>query len=358
MFLNAMKPKAVLAVLLTMAAVTFGFADSKTYKLKVASTWESTTPVLGDAIKEFKRLAEEMSGGRLEIRVDHPSKHKSPFGILDFVKSGQYDIGHTASYYYKGKDARTMFFTALPFGMTASELRAWYEFGGGKELEAKVYDRYNIKVFNAGDTGTQMGGWFKKEVKSLDDLKGLKVRIPGFGGEVMAKLGVVINTIPIGELYMALEMGTIDSVEWVSPAFDMGLGFHKVAKFYYTGWQEPSGQTQFFVNKKSFEKLPADLRAILEGAMNKVASDLFTKAYYENSEFWNKMKSEFPDIQVKSFPEDVMSALKKATDEILDEEASKDTLFKEILDSQRAFLKKAREWTKISEFSYIEKSSK
>lgn len=358
MFLSAIKPKSVLAVLLTMAAVTFGFADSKIYKLKVASTWESTTPVLGDAIKEFKRLAEEMSGGRLEIRVDHPSKHKSPFGILDFVKSGQYDIGHTASYYYKGKDARTMFFTALPFGMTASELAAWYEFGGGKELEAKVYDRYNIKVFNAGDTGTQMGGWFKKEVKSLDDLKGLKVRIPGFGGEVMAKLGVVINTIPIGELYMALEMGTIDSVEWVSPAFDMGLGFHKVAKFYYTGWQEPSGQTQFFVNKKSFEKLPADLRAILQGAMNKVASDLFTKAYYENTEFWNKMKSEFPDIQVKSFPEDVMNALKKATDEILDEEAGKDALFKEILDSQRAFLKKAREWTKISEFSYIEKSSR
>lgn len=350
--------KKFLSVLIAALVSTCAFASEKTYKLKLASTWEGTAPVLGDAVKNFKSYVEEMSGGRLEIRIDYPSKHKSPFGILDFVKGGQYDIGYTASYYYKGKDAKTMFFTALPFGMTPAELHAWYEFGGGKELEAKVYDKHNIKVFSAGDTGTQMGGWFKKEIKSVDDLKGLKVRIPGFGGEVMAKIGAIINTIPTGELYMALEMGTIDAVEWVSPAFDMGLGFHKVAKYYYTGWQEPSAQTQFFVNKKVYEKLPKDLKAIIETAASRVASELYTKAYFDNIDFWGKMKSEFPNIEIKSFPEEVMSALKNATNEILDEEAAKDPLFKEILDSQRAFTLKAREWTNISEFSYIQKTSK
>ena len=203
-----------------------------------------------------------------------------------------------------------------------------------------------------------MGGWFKKEIKSVEDLKGLKIRIPGFGGEVMARVGATINTIPTGELYMALEMGTIDSVEWVSPAFDMGLGFHKIAKYYYTGWQEPSGQTQFFVNKKTYEKLPADLQAVIEAAANQVASMLNTRSFFDNAEYWAKMKAEYPDIEVRSFPQDVRDALRKASDEILDEEAAKDPLFKEILDSQRAFLAKAREWTKISEFSYIQKTTK
>jgi len=350
--------KKFLAVLTAFGLALSANAADKTYKLKLASTWESTTPVLGDAAKEFKRAVETLSDGRLEVRIDYPSKHKAPFGILDFVKGGQYDIGYTASYYYKGKDANTMFFTAVPFGMTAGELRAWYEFGGGKQLEEKVYDKYNIKVFLAGDTGTQMGGWFKKEIKSVEDLKGLKIRIPGFGGEVMARVGATINTIPTGELYMALEMGTIDSVEWVSPAFDMGLGFHKIAKYYYTGWQEPSGQTQFFVNKKTYEKLPADLQAVIEAAANQVASMLNTRSFFDNAEYWAKMKAEYPDIEVRSFPQDVMDALRKASDEILDEEAAKDPLFKEILDSQRAFLAKAREWTKISEFSYIQKTTK
>jgi trap-type mannitol/chloroaromatic compound transport system, periplasmic component len=349
--------KIMVVVLAVFFAVGLN-ADEKTYKLKLASSWEGTAPVLGEGVKEFKRVVEAMSGGRIEIRIDYPSKHKSAFGILDFVKSGQYDIGYTASYYYKGKDAKTMFFTAVPFGMTASELRAWYEFGGGKELETKVYDRYNIKVFHAGDTGTQMGGWFKKEIKSLADLQGLKIRIPGFGGEVMAKVGATINTIPTGELYMALEMGTIDAVEWVSPAFDMGLGFHKIANYYYTGWQEPSGQIQFFVNKKAYEKLPDDLKAIIEAAASESGVFLNTKSFFDNTEFWVKMKSEFPNIEVKSFPDDVMAALRKATDEILNEEAAKDELFKEILTSQRIFLTKAREWSKISEFSYIQKTSK
>lgn len=328
-------------------------AGDKVYKIKLASTWESTTPVFGDEMREFIELTDKMSNGRLKIKVDYPSKHKSPFAILDFVKSGQYDMGFTASYYYKGKDPKTMFFTAVPFGMTADEQHAWYEFGGGKELEAKVYDKYGIDVYRAGNTGTQMGGWFKKPVNSLDDLKGLKIRIPGFGGEVMAKVGASVSTIPTGELYLALETGAIDAVEWVSPAYDMGLGFYKVAKYYYTGWQEPNGETQFFINKKAMQKLPEDLQSILKSAMAVVSERAMVEGYYENIKFWERMKKEYPDIEVRSFNKEIMAALKKASNELLDAEAAKDPLFKEILDSQRAFLKGAREWSKISVDAYI-----
>lgn len=328
-------------------------ADGKVYRLKLASTWESTTPILGDTSKELAELVEKMSDGRIKIRIDYPSKHKSPFAILDFVKNGQYDIGYTASYYYKGKDAKTMLFTAVPFGMTRDEHQAWYEFGGGKQLEAKVFNNYGIEVLRGGSTGTQMGGWFKKPINSLSDLKGLKIRIPGFGGEVMSKVGASVNTIPVGELYLALETGTIDAVEWVSPAYDMGLGFYKVAKYYYTGWQEPNAESQFYISQKSLAKLPSDLQEILKSAIRVVAQNMDIKTFYKNVEFWNKIKSEYSDIKISTFPSDVVAALKKASDELLDQEAQKDELFKEILSSQRDFLKQAREWSHMSVEAYI-----
>lgn len=204
----------------------------------------------------------------------------------------------------------------------------------------------------------QMGGWYRKEIKSLKDLKGLKIRIPGMGGEVMSKVGALAVTVPLGELYTSLEMGTIDAVEWISPIFDINMGFQKIAKYYYTGWQEPASDIQFLVNKRSYKKLPKDLQLIIETAMNKVATGIIEKATYRNSLAWEKIHTENPDVQVKSFPPEVLKALAKANDEILDEQAGKDPLFKEILDSQRAFAKKARAWTKMSDYAYINNTSK
>lgn len=198
----------------------------------------------------------------------------------------------------------------------------------------------------------------QKEITSVEDLKGLKVRIPGMGGEVMAKLDVLVTSTPLGELYLALEMGQIDGVEWISPKFDMNMGFQKIAKYYYTGWQEPASETQYLFNKKAFEKLPADLQAILESAMNQVASRIMNKAMYANAEAWEEIKTEHPDVKVSSFPPEVMSALKAANDEILNEAAANDPLFKEILDSQRAFINKARAWTKMGDYAYINNTDK
>lgn len=204
----------------------------------------------------------------------------------------------------------------------------------------------------------QMGGWFRKEIKSLDDLKGLKIRIPGMGGEVMSRVGALAVTVPLGDLYTSLEMGTIDAVEWISPTFDINMGFQKIANFYYTGWQEPASETQFLVNQRAYEKLPKDLQMILETAMNRVATRVMEKAVYNNAIAWQKIKTEFPQVQVKSLPADVLKAMRKANQEILDEQAAKDPLFKEILDSQRAFITKAREWTKMGNYSYINNTAK
>ena len=235
-------------------------ADDKVYKFTMATTWTETATPLIDSAKNMADMAYKMSNGRIEIKVDSANKHKAPLAVLDMVKGGQYDMGHTASYYWKGKDINTLPFTSMPFGLTSPEQYAWFYHGGGMELMKKVYDKHGVLSFPGGSTGVQMGGWFKKEINTLDDLKGLKMRIPGFAGEIMAKLDVQVSNIPSGELFTSLEMGTIDALEWVGPSMDISMGFHKIAPYYYTGWHEPASEMQFIINTKKFDKLPADLK--------------------------------------------------------------------------------------------------
>jgi TRAP-type mannitol/chloroaromatic compound transport system substrate-binding protein len=328
-------------------------AKDKVYKLRMATTWGPTLSPLIDAANNMAKHAYEMSNGRLNIKVDTANKHKSPFGILDMVKAGQYDLGHSASYYFKGKDINTLPFTSMPFGLTAPEQYAWFYEGGGLELMQKVYAKHNILSFPGGSTGVQMGGWFKKEIKSLDDLKGLKMRIPGFAGEIMAKVGVLVTNIAPGELYTALDRNSIDALEWVGPSMDINMGFHKIAPYYYTGWHEPASEMNFMVNKRTFEKLPKDLQKILLISMRVAAYDMYIQNYDMNATAWENMKKEYPDIQVKTLPKDVMVALKKANKELREELGSKSSLLKEVLDSQDVYMKRVREWTKMSDYLYL-----
>ena len=350
--------KKLLALALA-TTLTLGFAagvqaaDKKIYKLRLAETWPPNFPIFGDTTRKLARLAGEMSDGRLKITIDSKNKHKAPFGIFDMVRSGQYDMGHSSSYYWKGKDPNTLYFTTMPFGMIAPEQYAWFYYGGGMELMKKVYDKYGLLSFPGGNTGNQMGGWFRKEIKSLDDLKGLKMRIPGFAGEVLAKLGAKPTNIPAGELYTALERNTIDALEWVGPSLDLRMGFHKIAPYYYTGWHEPASELQFLVNKRKFEKLPKDLQAILVTAMKATAYDMCAQCYHESAVNWEKIKTEYPNIKVRTFPKEVMDALRKANDELLAERAAKDPLAREIIESQKAYLGKARAWTAISDQAYL-----
>lgn len=345
--------KILSALALAATLLSPAMAADKVYKLKLAESWPPNFPIFGDATKNMAAMADKMSNGRLKITIDSKNKHKAPFGIFDMVKSGQYDMGHSASYYWKGKDPNTLYFTTMPFGMIAPEQYAWFYHGGGMELMKKVYDKHGLLSFPGGNTGNQMGGWFRKEIKSVDDLKGLKMRIPGFAGEVLAKLGAKPTNIPAGELYTALERNTIDALEWVGPSLDLRMGFHKIAPFYYTGWHEPATELQFLVNKRSFNKLPPDLQEILVVAMKTAAYDMYIQSYHESAENWAKMKTEYPNIKVKTFPKAVMDALRKANEELLAERAAADPLAKEIIESQKKYLAIVRQWTDISDRAYL-----
>lgn len=345
--------KLLVASALVAGLSTAAFAKDRVYKWKLATTWGSTLSPFIDAPKNMAKLAKEMSNGRLDIRVDASNKHKAPFGILDMVKGGQYEMGHSASYYWKGKDINTLPFTTMPFGMTAPEQYAWFYYGGGLELMQKAYKRHKVLSFPGGNSGNQMGGWFRKEINSLEDLKGLKMRIPGFAGEVMAKLGLAVTNIPSGELYTSLERGTIDALEWVGPGMDIKMGFHKIAPYYYTGWHEPATELQFLVNQRQFKRLPKDLQKILVTAMRVAAYDMYIQNYHMSADAWSKIATDYPNIKIKTFPKEVMDAMKKANDELLVEKAKESPLLKEVLESQKAYMKKAREWTKMSDYKYL-----
>jgi TRAP-type mannitol/chloroaromatic compound transport system substrate-binding protein len=327
--------------------------EKQTITWKLAQTWGTGFPIFGDAVIKMADMVKEMSDGELEIRIDSANKHKAALGILDMVKAGQYEMGHSASYYWKGKDPNTMFFSTMPFGMIAPEQYAWFYYGGGMELMQKVYDEHGVYSFPGGNTGNQMGGWFRKEINTLDDLDGLKMRVPGFAGEILSKLGVVVTNIPPGELYTALDRGTIDALEWVGPSLDLNMGFQKIAPYYYTGWHEPATELQFMVNKAAFDSLPAHFQEILTIAMQYAAYDMYARSYHESAVNWASIEEEYPDVKIRTFSPEIIAAMKKINQELLAESAANNPTFKEILDSQNAYMKMARKWTEISDYAYL-----
>nr|MDA3946661.1 TRAP transporter substrate-binding protein [Helicobacteraceae bacterium] len=329
----------------TFLTVGLFASDKKVYTWKLAQSWSTGFPIFGDSVKNMAERVEKMSDGRLLIKNDSTNKHKSAFGVFDFVKSGRYQMAHSASYYWKGKDMNTLFFTTMPFGMIAQEQYAWFYYGGGMELMQEVYGKYGMLSFPGGNTGNQMGGWFRKEMKTVEDFKGLKMRIPGFAGEVLSKLGTSVVNIAPGELYTALDRGTIDALEWVGPSLDLMMGFHKVAPYYYTGWHEPATELQFLVNKEAFNELPADLQEILTQAMKSSAYDMLSQSIHENAESLESIKKDYPNVQIKTFSREIMTRIKAENDKLLVEMSNKDPMAKKIIDHQTAYMKKVREWT-------------
>jgi len=344
--------KLLLIIGLTTLLTTQALAAKKV-KWKLAMTWPKTLTPLSTVPLRVSTLVKEMTDGKFIIKVHGKGIHKAPLGILNMVKNKNYEIGHSSSYYYKGQDIATTLLTTTPFGMTTAEQYAWYYYGGGEQLTKKVYDKFGVDTYQGGNTGVQMGGWFKNEIKSVEDLKGLKIRIPGMAGEIFAKLGANVTNIAPGELYTSLDRKLIDAVEWVSPSMDIRMGFHKIAPFYYTGWHEPASEMHFFVNQKAFKKLPKEYQSILKTAIKTATAEMYIDNFNQNVNAWEKMNQEFPNIKIKTFPKEVLVAMKKASDEVLDKYSKQNKLFKEIYESQQSYLKKARKWTKISEYDYI-----
>ncbi|MGH1541976.1 MAG: TRAP transporter substrate-binding protein [Arenicella sp.] len=354
-----MKNLLLLSLLISLLSVWTSptMAAKKIYKWRIADSWPKDFPLFGDAVLKMINNAKTLSNGRLLITSESAEMHNRPLEIFNMVKSNEYEMGHTASYYWKDLDVNTLFFSTLPLGMITPEQQAWFYYGGGMELMKKVYDKHGLLSFPGGNTGNQMGGWFRKEIKSIADLKGVKMRITGLASDVIKTLGVQTINIPAFELYEALESGRIDALEWVGPSLDLSMGFHKIAPYYYTGWQEPATELQFIVNPEAYNKLPKDLQAVLKASMKLAAQDTYFEMYHASIVNLDRMRAKFPSIKIRSFPNEVIRALSRETSRQLEQLTHRgNPLTREIVDSISSYKSKARVWTRISDQAYLNNS--
>lgn len=327
--------------------------SGKTYNWKMVTTWPRDFPVLGTGANQFAKLITAMSNGRLNVKVYGAKELVPAFGVFDAVSRGAAEMGHGAAYYWKSKSDAFQFFSSVPFGLTAQEMNGWLYYGGGMALWEQAYARFNLLPLAAGNTGVQMGGWFNKEINSLDDLKGLKMRIPGLGGEVLRRAHGTPVSLPGGELLTALSSGNIDATEWVGPYNDMAFGLYKAAKFYYyPGWHEPGTTLEGIVNKKAYDSLPDDLKLIVTNAAKVVNLDMLSQYTALNNQALQTLVGEHK-VQLKRFPFDVLRKLQSLSDEVVIEIANKDELGKKIYASFKQYRDNVVAWHDISERAFL-----
>ncbi len=330
-----------------------GSGDQARYRWKIVTTWPKNLPGLGSGPENFARMVEEMSGGRLTARVYGAGEMVPAFEVFDAVRQGVADAGHGASYYWKGKIPSSVFFTAIPFGMTAQEINAWLHYGGGLELWREAYAPANIIPMAGGNSGVQMAGWFRDEIKSLRDLQGLKMRIPGLAGDVFSAAGGTAVRIPGGEVYTSLQTGVIDAAEWVGPYNDLALGLHEVAKYYYyPGWHEPGAMLEFIINKDSYEALPPDLQAIVTYAARAANQDMLDEFTARNNAALRELVEEH-GVQLRQLPDDVLQALYRGSEQVMRELVASDPMAAKVYASFNEFYQGVRNYHHISEQAYI-----
>ena len=349
---------ALLCVLLVSCAdrsTTTGDVEptaQQSFQWKLVTTWPKNFPGLGTAPENFAKNVERMSNGRLKIKVFGAGQLVPAFEVFDAVSQGTAQIGHGASYYWKGKVPASVFYTAVPFGLNAQEMNAWLQYGGGLELWRELYAPFNLIPFAGGNTGVQMAGWFNREINSIADLKGLKMRIPGLGGEVFTRAGGTSINLPGGELYTSMQTGVIDATEWVGPYNDLAFGFHQVAKYYYyPGWQEPGPTLELIINKAAYESLPAVLQAIVEVAAAAANQDMLNEYTARNNAALIELVEKH-GVQVKKLPDDVLAEFKRLSAEVVEELASEDPLSRRIAESMKSFAIQAKAYHGISEEAY------
>jgi len=318
---------------------------------RMASSFPKSLDALYGIAEDIAGRVSRMTDGRFEIRVFAGGEIVPPLQVLDAVQNGTVECGQTASYYYVGKNPAFAFDTALPFGMNCRQQNAWMYYGGGMELMRGLFKSYNIVNFPCGNTGTQMAGWYRKEIKSVADLKGLKMRIPGLAGQILARLGVVPQQIGGGELYQALERGTIDAAEWVGPYDDERLGLNKVAKYYYyPGWWEGSAQLSIYVNLKQWQSLPKSYQEALETACAEANIHMVAKYDAKNTEALRRLVA--AGAQLRAFPRPVMEACLKVANELYGELVAKSPEFGKIYEPWRKFRNDQLLWFRVAESSY------
>jgi len=326
---------------------------SKTYNWKMVTTWPPGFPVLQEGAERFADNIKAMSNGRLNVKVYAGGELIPALQTFDAVSQGTVEMGHGSAYYWAGKVPEAQFFSTVPFGMTARGMNAWLYDGGGLELWREVYKPFHVVPFPLGNTGVQMGGWFNKEINSLEDIKGLKMRIPGLGGKVFAKAGGNPVLLAGSEVYTALERNTIDATEWIGPYHDQRLGLYRAAEhYYYPGWHEPGTVLELTVNQRAWDSLPADLQAIVSNAAMAENVRMLSEMEQKNMSALQELKDR-PNVQIHRFPADVLATLKTLTDETLEEAATTDPKFKRVYDAYQAFRLQNDAWSDISENAYL-----
>ncbi|MGK0499212.1 MAG: TRAP-type mannitol/chloroaromatic compound transport system substrate-binding protein [Oceanicoccus sp.] len=328
-------------------------SQEQRFEWKMVTSWPKNFPGLGTAPENFAKAISDMSDGRLTVKVYGGGELVPAMEVFSAVSQGTAEMGHAASYYWKGKIPSSPFFTSVPFGLTAQEQNGWLHYGGGLELWREAYAPFNLVPFAGGNTGVQMAGWFNREINSIKDLQGLKMRIPGVGGEVFTRAGGTSVTIPGSELYTSLKTGVVDAGEWVAPYNDMALGLHETAKYYYyPGWHEPGPTLEIIVNKTALEALPADLQAMVEIAARYANQDMLDEYTARNNASFVKLQNN-GDTDIRRLPDDVLRALKKASEEYYQQLAAEDPMAAKVFKSWSVFRDQVTNYHHISEQAYI-----
>ncbi len=318
---------------------------------RLASSFPKSLDTLYGGAESFAKSVKAMSGGKFEISTHAAGELMPAFGVVDGVQQGTVEVAHTAPYYFFGKDETFALGCAIPFGLNSRQMSAWMYEGNGMKLMREFYAKYNIINFPAGNTGSQMGGWYRKEIKSIADIKGMKMRIGGFGGKVLERIGGVPQNIPGGEIYSALEKGTIDAAEWVGPYDDQKLGFNKVAPFYYyPGWWEGGPQLDVFINQKAFDALSAENKAIVESAAAHAHVEMQAKYDGRNPVALKQLVG--AGTKLRPFPNDVMSAAFKEAMALYDELSAKNENWKKIYSDFSKFRADQNLWFRFTEATF------
>lgn len=335
-------------------AASKGAADTRVRRWNLVSAWPKNFPGLGTGVERLVEWIRRLSGGRLVVKVFAAGELVPAFEVFDAVSRGVAQMGHSAAYYWRGKGAAFHFFTAVPFGMNALEMDAWLYHGGGLELWTEAYAPFDLVPFPAGNTGVQMGGWFNREINGVEDLDGLKMRIPGLGGEVLRRAGGTPVSLPGGELLTAMQTGAIDAAEWVGPYGDLAFGLHKVAKYYYyPGWQELGPTLECIVNRQALAELPDDLREAVRAAARIVNHEMLLEHTARNHEALRTLVNAH-NTQLRRFPDALLARLRELAEETLTEALARDPFAARVHRSYRNFHRQVREWHRISEKAYYD----
>jgi TRAP-type mannitol/chloroaromatic compound transport system substrate-binding protein len=318
---------------------------------RLASSFPATLDTMFGTAQILADEVAAMSGGRFIITPFQAGELVGALQVLDAVQQGSVELGQTAAYYYTGKNPALSFETCVPFGLDARQQSAWLEEGGGNEAMAPVFADFGVRALPAGNTGCQMGGWFRRVIESAADLRGLKMRIPGLGGKVMDQLGVAVQVLGGNEIFPALERGAIDATEWVGPYDDLKLGFHKVApNYYYPGWWEPGPHLAFYVAEAKWQALPKEYQHMLATASRRAAQAMITRYDARNPAALQRLVAE--GAKVRPFSEDLMQRAREAAQQLLSDEAAKDPAYRRVYEQWSKFRADSFAWAGRNELAY------